>query len=68
MSDTPKCPKCGGVSGYTVSDRVNGWEKRQGEWSGYEEVIDTDQIRYTISRMVRCEDCGHRVPRPTNAL
>lgn len=63
----PACPKCGGYSGYFVSDHVNGWEERMGTWDGGEEVTNTDNLRYRVSKTAICQDCNKRVPRPDGA-
>jgi hypothetical protein len=70
----PCCPKCGGVNGYSVADRVvgsdtkydssgTGWVERTGSWGGMEKPGDGG-FRVRRSETVACRDCERRVPRP----
>ena len=64
MSDTKKCPRCGGTSGAWTRARVSGFVTRHVDWDGESVHSDTDEMREKVRRTATCVDCGKRVPNP----
>jgi hypothetical protein len=57
-----KCPKCGGLSGFTRSTKCNGWWKEQCTWDGTVQETDLDSVKYMPKpKTVICADCFRRI-------
>ena len=62
---TDRCPKCGGISGFTMNRKTGGWWKSYCTWDGIVEDTSLDDVIVSpYPKTVICDDCGKRVPNP----
>ena len=54
----PPCPHCGKRGSVYRNVRAYGWCEEWFDEEGYRDCIETDGLRFSQTRCLRCEHCG----------